>query len=187
VTSGDSTTPNTRGSPVPNSADSVPAEIVHETQDLSVADSTSFKNAQLITRSEKAILNQDMRKLLPFALPKAPITNPNQSVTFSTRAIDNMSDIMDALNISASMSIKYGTIHGNGNASFVNESKVLDSQLNYVVSVQVNNNSPSQTDDIEFQPIEMLPPDKFTEVYGDSFISGFVEGGNFNAVISVDV
>jgi hypothetical protein len=147
----------------------------------------SFKNAQLLTQAEDAIFKQDTKRSLPFSLPKTPITNPSQSVTFSTRAIDNVSDIMDALNISASMSIKYGTIHGNGNASFVNESKVLDSQLNYVVSVQVNNNSPPQTDIMEFQPINELPPDKFTEVYGDSFISGFVEGGNFNAVISVDV
>ena len=47
-----------------------------------------------------------------------------QSVTFSTRAIDNVSDIMDALNISTAMSIKYGTIHGNANCSIVNENKV---------------------------------------------------------------
>jgi hypothetical protein len=85
------------------------------------------------------------------------------------------------------MSIKYGTIHGNGNASFVNENKVLDSQLNYVVSVQVNNNTQTRIDEMEFQPIDHVPADKFTEVFGDCFISGFVEGGIFSAIISVDV
>jgi len=40
---------------------------------------------------------------------------------------------------------------------------------------------------MEFQPIEDLPPEQFTEVYGDCFISGFLEGGEFNAVISVNV
>lgn len=79
---------------------------------------------------------------------------------------------MDALNISTAMSIKYGTIHGNGSASFVNENKVLDSQLNYIVSVKVNNIGPIEPEDMEFQPIERLPPEKFTEVYGDAFISG---------------
>jgi hypothetical protein len=92
---------------------------------------------------------------------------------------------MDALNISTSMSIKYGTIHGNGNASFVNENKVLDSELNYVVSVIVNNDARASIVDMEFQEIPELPLDRFTEVYGDSFISGFTEGGEFNAIISI--
>jgi len=83
------------------------------------------------------------------------------------------------------MSIKYGTIHGNGNASFVNENKVLDSELNYVVSVIVNNDALAATQEMEFQDIPGLPLDRFTEVYGDSFISGFTEGGEFNAVISI--
>lgn len=65
---------------------------------------------------------------LPFEILPGPIPTTSQSVTYSTRAIENVSDIMDAFNISTSTSIKYGTIHGNGNASFVNESKVLDSE-----------------------------------------------------------
>jgi hypothetical protein len=121
----------------------------------------------------------------PFDIPSGPTPTTSQSVTYSTRAIENVSDIMDALNISTSMSIKYGTIHGNGNASFVNENKVLDSDLNYVVTVIVNNDARSQVEDMEFQDIPGLPLDLFTEVYGDSFISGFTEGGEFNAVISI--
>ncbi|KAJ4359570.1 uncharacterized protein N0V89_000125 [Didymosphaeria variabile] len=122
---------------------------------------------------------------LPFEIPAGPIPTTSQSVTYSTRAIENVSDIMDALNISTSMSIKYGTIHGNGNASFVNENKVLDSELNYVVSVMVNNDALSPRDEMEFQDIPGLPLDRFTEVYGDTFVSGFTEGGEFNAVISI--
>jgi hypothetical protein len=121
----------------------------------------------------------------PFDIPSGPTPTTSQSVTYSTRAIENVSDIMDALNISTSMSIKYGTIHGNGNASFVNENKVLDSDLNYVVTVIVNNDARSQVEDMEFQDIPGLPLDLFTQVYGDSFISGFTEGGEFNAVISI--
>ncbi|KAF2277097.1 uncharacterized protein EI97DRAFT_441851 [Westerdykella ornata] len=122
---------------------------------------------------------------LPFEIPAGPVPNTSQSVTYSTRAIENVSDIMDALNISTSMSIRYGTIHGNGNASFVNEARVLDSELNYIVSVIVNNDSHSPIEDMEFQDIPGLPLDRFTEVYGDSFISGFTDGGEFNAVISI--
>jgi hypothetical protein len=79
---------------------------------------------------------------------------------------------MDALNISTAMSIKYGTIHGNASASFVNENKVLDSQLNYIVSVKVNNNTQSEPEEMEFLPIDNIPAEVFTEIYGDCFISG---------------
>ena len=79
---------------------------------------------------------------------------------------------MDALNISTAMSIKYGTIRGNASAAYVNENKVLDSQLNYIVTVKVNNNTPIDPEGMDFQPIENLPPEDFTEIYGDSFISG---------------
>lgn len=40
---------------------------------------------------------------------------------------------------------------------------------------------------MQFQPIDDLDPDQFTEVYGDCFISGFLEGGEFNAIVSVNV
>jgi hypothetical protein len=98
----------------------------------------------------------------PFEIPAGPTPTTSQSVTYSTRAIENVSDIMDALNISTSMSIKYGTIHGNGNASFVNETKVLDSELNYIVSVVVNNDAQAAIEDMEFQDIPGLPLDRFT-------------------------
>jgi hypothetical protein len=54
----------------------------------------------------------------------------------------------------------------------VNESKVLNSQLNYIVSVKVNNNAQVDPEDMVFQPIDNILPDQFTEIYGDSFISG---------------
>lgn len=69
-------------------------------------------------------------------------------------------------------SIKYGTIHGNASGSYVNETKVLDSQLNYVVSCKVNNERSTEMEEMIFQPIESVPKDQFTALYGDCFISG---------------
>lgn len=54
-----------------------------------------------------------------------------------------MADIIDALNISSSLSIKYGTIKGSGSASYVNENKVNDSDLNFIVTVKVGSLSAS--------------------------------------------
>ena len=81
----------------------------------SVADPKDGANAQIGQKLHGALVNQvssaynGPRFVLP-ALKDGQETNTNQSVTFSTRAVDNLSDIMDALNISASTSIKYGTI-----------------------------------------------------------------------------
>lgn len=38
-----------------------------------------------------------------------------------------------------------------------------------------------------FNPMADLDPAKFTEIYGDCFISGFVEGGEFTAIVSIKV
>ena len=37
----------------------------------------------------------------------------------------------------------------------------------------------------EFCPIPGVNPVDFTRVYGDSFVSGFIEGGEFNALVSI--
>ncbi len=108
-------------------------------------------------------------------------------MTFSTRSVDNISDVIAALNISTSASIKYGTIGGNAGAGFANEGKVLTSQLNYVISVKVNNEAPVRQQQMVFQELEGLDPKRFTDVYGDCFISAFLEGGEFNAVVSIKV
>lgn len=148
----------------------------------------AFQNSTIIADTGAVFNPQSTASAVaPFVIPNEPITCGSQSVTFSTRAIDNLSDVMDALNISAATSIKYGTVHGNASAAFVNEGKVLESQLNYVVSVKVNNTGPTEPENMEFMPIEGLPAERFTEVYGDCFISGFIEGGEFNAIISISV
>lgn len=140
--------------------------------DPETADLGDSANAQKAKKDEATLLNSAEGAALPFFLPKEYDHKSSQSVTYSARSIDNMSDIMDALNISASASIKYGTIHGNASAGFVNENKVLNSQLSYVVTVTVNNNTHAKPAAMEFQPIDELPAEDFTEVYGDAFISG---------------
>ncbi|GMF69850.1 unnamed protein product [Aspergillus oryzae] len=93
-----------------------------------------------------------------------------QSVVFKTSVIDKMSDITDALN-----------------GSFINSNKIKDADINFLISVKVINQTVTDNALTEFAPIDNLPAEKFTEVYGDTFISGFQEGGEFNAVISIKV
>lgn len=101
--------------------------------------------------------------------------------------VDNVSDIIQALNISSSASIKYGTIKGAGSASIVNENKVNQSDLNYIVTVKVTNETSPVADKMTFNPILDMDNKRFTDVFGDCFISGFTEGGEFSAIVSIKV
>ncbi len=116
-----------------------------------------------------------------------PHENVVQIVTYSSRMVDNVSDIVEALNISSSASIKYGTIKGAGSASIVNENKVNQSDLNYIVTVKVTNETSPVADKMTFNPIGELDNKQFTDVFGDCFISGFTEGGEFSAIVSIKV
>ena len=116
-----------------------------------------------------------------------PAKNLSQIVTYSSRSVSNMSEIIDALQISASASIKYGTVKGSGSAAFVNENKVSQSDINYIITVKVTNAMTIIPYDMTFLPLEGLDPRDFTEVFGDSFISGFLEGGEFSAIVSIVV
>lgn len=45
------------------------------------------------------------------------------------------SDITDALNVSGSLSIKYGAIGGSGKGQFIDSDKFRDSDLNFFIQV----------------------------------------------------
>ena len=95
-----------------------------------------------------------------------PHKNTVQIVTYSSRLVDNVSDIVEALNISSSASIKYGTIKGSGSTSIVNENKVNQSDLNYIVTVKVTNETSPVADRMIFNPIPEMENSKFTDVFG---------------------
>ncbi|MCJ1401703.1 hypothetical protein MMC11_004920 [Xylographa trunciseda] len=131
--------------------------------------------------SETAARSSVPEKLAP------PCKNLSQIVTYSSRSVSNMADIIDALNLSASASIKYGTVKGSGSASFVNENKVSQSDVSYIITVKVTNETSTIADHMAFNPLENMDPRHFTDFFGDCFISGFLEGGEFSAIISIKV
>ncbi|KAK7435786.1 hypothetical protein VKT23_019484 [Stygiomarasmius scandens] len=111
----------------------------------------------------------------------------SQEVTWSAKFVDRISEVTDSLNVSGSLQIKCDAIGGGGSASasFVDTNKFKESDINYWIQVKVTNQrlvSPNLT---EFSPIKNVPQSEFTRVYGDSFISGFTEGGEFNALVSI--
>ena len=92
---------------------------------------------------------------------------------------------MDDMSVSGSLSIKAGKVGGSGKGSFVDSDKSKESDLNFYISVKVVNQTINFKDALVFNPlrsVDISDMNKFQEVYGDSFVSGFVEGGEFNAI-----
>ncbi|KAM0425738.1 hypothetical protein ACHAPT_008986 [Fusarium lateritium] len=112
-----------------------------------------------------------------------PKKGVSQIVSYSSRFVEKLSDITDAMNISASLSIKTATIGGGASGQFIDSDKFKESDINFFVQVKVVNQAIIDEDYTEFQKV--LPVGaKFNE---DTFISGFEEGGELNALISVKV
>jgi hypothetical protein len=118
--------------------------------------------------------------------PTAP-RGPSQTVIYTSRFVDRLSDVMDDMSISGSLSIKAGKIGGSGKGSFVDSDKFKESDLNFYISVKVINQTINFKDALVYNPLRSVNKDNFREVYGDSFISGFLEGGEFNALVSMKI
>lgn len=88
---------------------------------------------------------------------------------------------------SGSLSIKAGKIGGSGKGAFIDSDKFKSSDLNFYISVKVVNQTINFKDALQYNPLRSVNKDNFREVYGDSFISGFQEGGEFNAVVSMKI
>ena len=120
------------------------------------------------------------------------VRHPSQIVTFTSKYINKLSDVASSLNVSGSMSIKYGEISGGGSGSYVDSDTFQSSDLNFLVMVKVINQTINVKDQLDFYPLEahrtpevkVEYPD-FVKIYGDSFISGFQEGGFFHAIVSI--
>ena len=85
------------------------------------------------------------------------------------------------------MSIKAGKIGGSGKGAFIDSDKFKSSDLNFYISVKVVNQTINFKDALQYNSLRSVNKDNFREIYGDSFISGFQEGGEFNAVVSMKI
>jgi hypothetical protein len=118
--------------------------------------------------------------------PTAP-RGPSQDVIYASRFVDKLSDITEDMCVSGSLSIKAAKIGGSGRGSFIDSDKFNKSDLNFYISVKVTNQTLNFKDALVFNPLRSVNSENFQQVYGDSFISGFLEGGEFNAVVSMKI
>ncbi|KAF2221092.1 hypothetical protein BDZ85DRAFT_321052 [Elsinoe ampelina] len=117
------------------------------------------------------------------------VENPSQVVTYSSKFVERLSDVVRTMNISYSSSIKKGTVEVAGNGNHIDEDKIKQSDTNAIVSVKVVNQTTVIDEKCTFNAIEKIEPNTaaFNDAFGDCYISGFIEGGDFNGIISMRV
>ncbi|KAF3901560.1 hypothetical protein ABW21_db0201950 [Orbilia brochopaga] len=111
---------------------------------------------------------------------------PGQDVRFVARFVNNLSDITEDMNISSAGAIKKGRINDMGD-SFIDVEKFKQADLNFYIRVRVINQKVDLKEAMQFNPEWVVVEDEFTNCFGDTFISGFVEGGELNALLSIKV
>ncbi|KAI6780910.1 uncharacterized protein J7T54_007390 [Emericellopsis cladophorae] len=127
----------------------------------------------------------DTDKTLGRPRSNEPAKGVSQIVSYSSRFVDKLSDITGKLNSEPS-ALRSGELTDGG--SFIDSDKFKESDMNFFVQVKVVNQVVSAEDYTEFQDILTASAGgRFNDVYGDTFISGFEEGGELNALISVKV
>ncbi|KAK0542933.1 hypothetical protein OC845_006377, partial [Tilletia horrida] len=138
---------------------------------------------ELLEKNTQSVRQEEGHVQLPWSAEEAE--GPGKIVTYSSKFVNKLSEVTDEMSISGSLSIKYAGIGGSGSGSFFDAEKFYDSDLKYLVSVNVINQTVNYKDALVFNPLRscMREQQKFNDTFGDSFISGFLEGGTFNALV----
>ncbi|KAK0558177.1 hypothetical protein OC861_006967, partial [Tilletia horrida] len=114
-------------------------------------------------------------------------TGVSQTVVFQSRFVEKVSEVVNDMGVSAALSVKKGSVGGAGRASFIKTDKFEKNDLNYYISVKVVNQSINFKDALEFNKLDNVSDEDFRKVFGDCFISGFLEGGELNALVSMKI
>ncbi|KAM7214161.1 hypothetical protein V8F06_010476 [Rhypophila decipiens] len=116
-------------------------------------------------------------------------TNGSQKeVEYSSQFVDKISDFTKIMNISAASTIKNGGDVVVGHSGTVDEAKFVEGDLNAIVSVNVISQTTELVESAAFEPLKDVRDSKeFFEVYGDCYISGFIQGGELTGILSAKV
>lgn len=159
-----------------------------------IGNATDLKSLSLQDLDKIKAQNQFADRFVGMAEKQGDITfdstaprGPSQTVIYTSKFVDRLSDVTDDMSVSGSLSIKAAKIGGSGRGSFVDSDKFKESDLNFYISVKVINQTLNFKDALVYNPLRSVDAANFLEIYGDSFISGFLEGGEFNALVSMKI
>lgn len=81
---------------------------------------------------------------------------PSQTVMYSSRFVDRLSDVTEDMCVSAGLSIKHAKVGGSGKGSFVDSDKFKESDLNFYISVKVINQRSTSRTPLSITPFDPL-------------------------------
>jgi hypothetical protein len=120
--------------------------------------------------------------------PQQVVNVTGQQVKFSLIQIEDSLSLNQHLQISASASLKADVFGASGKANFSRSVKVNDYSIYAVASVSVQNNT-YRMRHVKLKPkaYELYAKDKerFRNRCGDTFVSGFITGGEFHSIIEI--
>ena len=102
-----------------------------------VAGGTTTTPANAETTTALTTTTKEPVTQLMSALQTNTQTYPSQIVTYYSKYVDKLSDVSSDMNISGSLSIKYGEISGGGSGSYVDVETFQNSDMNFLISVKV--------------------------------------------------
>jgi hypothetical protein len=164
-------------------------KIIKSDPNATSTDSTSTTlNAPNLVSSAAA--NTPINGTLHDDVPAPVLMDPRvpQIVDYKTSLTNRVSDALEHLNVSAAASILVGGVSASGGGSYIQEDKIQQSDLTYVLSVKVTNDITAlDINDMKFNNVDKITQDQDTFIgsYGDGFISGFIKGGEFSAIVSM--
>ena len=86
------------------------------------------------------------------------VENPSQNVTYSSKLVEHLSEVVSTMQVSHSSSIKKGTVEIAGNGDTINEDKIKSADVNAVISVKVVNQTVVSNDNAAFCPLPGIFP-----------------------------
>ncbi|KAF5662961.1 hypothetical protein FHETE_7706 [Fusarium heterosporum] len=117
------------------------------------------------------------------------LERPSQVVSYSARAVEKLSDVIQTMNVSFPHSIKKGSVTVSGSNTAIDEATFKSADINIIVTVKVTNQTTVIRNNARFVPMKGIDPgsQSFHDSYGDSYISGFIQGGEFTGIVSIKV
>ena len=108
----------------------------------------------------------------------------SQQVSYRRKMVERLSQVTSNLNISGTVTIKAGIFTGSGGGNYVDETLFSESDLNFLIQVDVQNqHAASGPPEEQFNLLSNVTPGNFNSIYGDTYIYDFEEGGVFQAVV----
>ncbi|KAF7309460.1 hypothetical protein MIND_00316800 [Mycena indigotica] len=150
------------------------------TQELCSRDVVTAKPAQLPPNSKgpSNANSQVASSKVSFNETSRPL---NEQARVTAKFITRFPDLVQVLGVTPASHIKRGRQY----ADLLNVDDFNDHHIHYVVHVLVTQEVSSSIELTELNVIATLPKKDFSAIYGDCFISGFNEGGEFIALISL--